>query len=92
MVDFDAFVQSMKNGPEKFVLTDQRDIYKSSGIEITHIDEKIFKASQTLLIDRIVYLINIDTKNYGMETNAKSTPVGKPLLHKDLSGKPCKSG
>ena len=22
-----------------------------------------------------------------MDTNAKSTPVGKPLLHKDLSGK-----
>ena len=26
-----------------------------------------------------------------MDTNAKSTPVGKPLLHKDLSGKPRKA-
>ena len=25
-----------------------------------------------------------------MDTNKKSTPVGKPLLHKDLSGKPRK--
>ena len=28
--------------------------------------------------------------DYGMDKNAKSTPVGKPLLHKYLSGKPRK--
>ena len=30
------------------------------------------------------------TDDYGMETNAKSTPVDKPLFHKDLFGKPHK--
>ena len=66
MVGIDAFVQSMKNGPEKFVLTDEGDINKFIGIEITHIDEKIFKRPQPFLIDRIISLLNIDTNYYGM--------------------------
>ena len=32
MVYIDALVQSMKNGSEKFVLTDKRDINKFLGI------------------------------------------------------------
>ena len=55
---------------------------------VTHIDEKIFKLSQSLLIDRILYLLNIDTNNYYINTNAKSTPVGKALLNKHLCVKP----
>ena len=90
MVDIDVLVQSIKNGPEIFLLTDERDINKFVGIEITHIDQKIFKLSQPLLIDRIISLLNIDTNNYGMDTNAKSTPFGKQLLHQDLTGKPRK--
>ena len=90
MVDIDDFVQSMKNKPEKLVLTGEKDIKKFLGIWITHIDEKRFKVSQPFLIERIISLINIDTDNCGMDTNAKSTPVGNPLLHKDLSVKPCK--
>ena len=35
MVDIHDFVQSMKNGPEKFVLIDEEDINKFLGIEIT---------------------------------------------------------
>ena len=42
------------------------------------------------MIDRIVRFLNIDTSDYGIETNTKPTPVGKPLLHKYLSGKPRK--
>ena len=86
MVDIDAFVQSMKNGPEKFVLTDKGDIKTFLGTEITHIDEKRFEVSQPFLIDWVIFLLNIDTNNYDMDTNAKSTPVGKPLLHKESSG------
>ena len=82
MVDINAFFQSMKNGPGKFVLTDKGDINKFLGIEITHIDENRFKLSQLLLIYRIMSLLNIYTNNYGMDTNAKSKPVGKQLLHK----------
>ena len=82
MVDINAFVQSIKNGPEKFVLTDKG--------YITHIYQKRFKVSQPFLIDRIITLLNIDTNNYGMDTNSNLTSVGKPILHKDLYGKPCK--
>ena len=90
MVHTDDFIQSMKNGPDKFVLTDEGYIKKFFGIEITHIDDKIFKLSETFLIGSIISLLNIDTNNYGMKNNAKSTPVGNPLLHKDLSRKPRK--
>ena len=77
MVDIDAFVQSMKNVPDKFVLIDDGYIIFLLGIEITHIDEKIFKASHIFLIDRIIYLLKIYTNDYGMDTQTKSTPVGK---------------
>ena len=39
------------------------------------------------MIDRIISFLNIDTDDFGLGTNSKSTPIGKPLLHKDLSGK-----
>ena len=69
MVDINAFVQSMKNGPAKFVLTDEGEIKKLLGIEINHIDEKRLKLSQPLLIYMILYLLNIDTNGYGVDTN-----------------------
>ena len=91
MTKIDSFVQSMKDGPENFVLTDEGDIDKFLGIEITHLDDNRFRISQPHLIDRIVSFLEIDVNEYGMETNTKSTPVGKPLLHKDVSGKPRKA-
>ena len=42
------------------------------------------------MIDRITSYLNIDTNYYGMDTDYKSTPVGKPLISKDLLGKPRK--
>ena len=86
----DSFVKSMRTVKENFLLTDEGDINKFLGIEITQLDDKIFKVSQPFLIDRIVIFLDIDTNDYGMETNTKPTPVGKPLLHKDLAGKPRK--
>ena len=38
MVDINAFVQSIKNRPEKFILTDEGYINKFIGVEITHFD------------------------------------------------------
>jgi hypothetical protein len=90
MAQIDAFVTSMKTGKENFVLTDEGDINKFLGIEITQIDNKRFKVTQPFLTDRIINYLGIDTNDYGMETNTKPTPVGKPLLHKDLAGKPRK--
>ena len=80
----------MKNGDENFVLTDEGDINKFLGIEITQLDDKRFKISQPFLTDRIIAFLKINANDHEAETNAKSTPVGKPLLHKDLSGKPRK--
>ena len=78
-------MKSMKYGPEIFLLNDRGDINKFLSIKTTQLDEKRFKISQPYLIDRIVSFLCIDKNNYGMENNAKSTPVGKPLLNKDLS-------
>ena len=90
MKDIDGFVKSMKIRSKNFVLTNEGDINKFLGIETTQLDDKRFKISQPFLIDRITYFININTNNYGMDKNSNSTPVGKPLLSKDLSGKPRK--
>ena len=91
MADINAFVDSMKNGAENFILTDEGDVNKFLGIEITHVDDNRFRISQPHLVDRIVSFLEIDVNEYGMETNAKSTPIGKPLLHNDVSGKPRKA-
>ena len=40
MVDINDFIQSLKNGTEKFILTDEGDKNKFLGIEITHIVKK----------------------------------------------------
>ena len=71
-------------------MTDEGDINKFLGIEITQLDDKRFKISQPFLTDRIIAFLKIDANDHEAETNAKSTPVGKPLLHKNLSGKPRK--
>ena len=90
MQKISALVKSMEVGPKTFTLTDAGDIDKFFGIEINHLDEKRFKISQPVMIDRIISFLNIDMNDFGLGTNSKSTPVGKPLLHKDLSGKPLK--
>ena len=90
MKDIDSFVKSMKSRSENFLLTDEGDINKFLGIEMTQVDDKICKISQHFIIDRITYFHNINTNDYTMDKNAKSTPVGKPLLIKELSGKPHK--
>ena len=89
MIDIDGFIYSMKNGCKNFVLTDKGDIQKFLGIEIIQLDENGFKIYQPFLIKKS-FFPNIDINNYDMDTNAKSTPVGKPLLHKYLSVKPHK--
>ena len=72
------------------IFFDDGDINKFPGIEITQFDDKRFKISQPYMIDRIIFFLEIDANDLNVETNAKSTPVGKPLLHKYLSGKPRK--
>ena len=54
----DSFVKSTKTGKDNFVLTDEGDINKFLGIEITKLDEKRFKVSQPFLIYKIVSILN----------------------------------
>ena len=90
MIDIDGFVESMKNGLENFVLTDEVDIKNFLGIGINQLNKNIFKISQPFRINRIIYYLKIDTNNYGMDTTSKLTPVVKPVLNTYLSGKPHK--
>ena len=80
----------MNYGDKNFVLTDKGGINKFLGIEITQIDDKRFKTSLPYLTDRIIYFLKIDANYHDVYKNAKSTQVGNPLLHKDLSGNPRK--
>ena len=90
MVSIDAFVESIEVRPKTFTLTDEGNIDKFLGIEITHLDHRRFKLLKPFLINRIVSFFKIDSNDYGIGTNSKSTPFGKPFLHKYLYVKPCK--
>ena len=90
MTQINSFVKSIQTDREHFVLTDEGNIDKFLGIEITQIDAKRFKVTQPFLTDQIISFLGIDINDYEMETHPKPTPVGKPLLYKDLAGKPQK--
>ena len=90
METIDAFVRSMKDGPEKFILTDEGDVNKFLGIEITQIDNSSYELSQPFLIDRIVNFLRLCNNQFETDANPSSTPVAKGLLHRDLAGKPRK--
>jgi hypothetical protein len=90
MEDIDAFVESMQKGPENFILTDEGDIDKFLGIEIEQLDDKRFEMKQPFLIERICTTLGLLNNEWDVASNTKATPVGKPVLNKDLSGKPRK--
>ena len=70
MGNINRFVDSMKNGDENFVLTDEGDINKFLGIEMTQLDDKRFKISQPYLTDRIISFLKIDANYHNVDTNA----------------------
>ena len=49
-----------------------------------------FEISQPFLIERIVNTLGLKDNDFEVESNSRTTPVGKPLLNKDLQGKPRK--
>jgi hypothetical protein len=82
----DALIQLLHGGDEHFVLQDKGLIDKYLGMNIKQINANAFELSQPFLIERITTFLGIaDGK-----TNEKLTPVGKPLLNKDLRGVPRK--
>ena len=50
----------------------------------------MFEIVQPFLIVRIVTLLGLANNEFDVPTNGKAMPVGKPLLSKDLEGKPRK--
>ncbi len=68
------------------MLQDEGSIDKYLGVNIKQIDANTFELAQPFLIEQITtFLVIADGK-----TNKKLTPVGKPLLNKDLQGVPRK--
>jgi hypothetical protein len=84
MYQIDALIQLLHGGDGHFVLQDEGSIDKYLGVNTKQIDANAFELSQPFLIERITTLLGIaDGKS-----NEKLTPVGKPLLNKDLNGVP----
>jgi hypothetical protein len=79
-------IQSLHEGGKNFVLQDEGLIDKYLGVDIKQLDSSKFELTQPFLIERVTKLLGIDNG----KTNEKLTPVGKPLLNKDLDGVPQK--
>ena len=84
------FITSMHTGPENFKLTDEGDVNKFLGIEITKLGPDSFELSQPYLIDRLLQFLGLCNNVFATAANPSSTPVAKGLLHRDLAGKPRK--
>jgi hypothetical protein len=90
MTSIDRFITSMHTGPENFKLTDEGDVNKFLGIEITKLGPDSFELSQPYLIDRLLQFLGLCNNAFATAANPSSTPVAKGLLHRDLAGKPRK--
>ncbi len=68
------------------MLQDKGSFNKYLGVKTKQIDANTFELMQLFLIERITAFLGIEKG----KTNEKLTPVGKPLLNKDLQGVPRK--
>ena len=82
----EALITSLHGGTENFILQDEGLIDKYLGVSISQLDDKSFDPTQPFLVKRITAFLGIDKGR----TNEQDTPVGKPLLNKDLNGVPRK--
>jgi hypothetical protein len=79
-------IQSLHEGDENFVLQDEGLIDKYFGVKIKQLDDSSFELTQPILIEQVTKFLGIDNGR----TNENVTPVGKPLLNKDLNGVPAR--
>jgi hypothetical protein len=86
MTCIEQLITSLHDGMENFILQDEGSIDKYLGVNILQLDDSSFHLTQPFLIKHISALLGIDNGR----TNERDTPVGKPLLNKDLNGVPCK--
>jgi len=78
----DTFIRSLSEGCEKFELTDEGNIDKYLGVDITTYCDGSYELKQPFLIKRIVDELNLSI----VDSQKRTTPVAVPLLHKDLAG------
>ncbi|KAL7523161.1 hypothetical protein ACHAWF_000402 [Thalassiosira exigua] len=88
MTDIDKFVGSIQKGSEGFILMDEGNINKFLGIDIRQLDNNKFKMAQPFLIGRIVSLLGLENNEFEVDAMPRQRLLGKPLLNKDLEGKP----
>ncbi len=81
-----GLIQLLHEGDENFVLQDKGSIDKYLRVDIGQQDTSSFELTQLFLIKRITKFFWFDNG----KINKKLTPVGKPLLNKDLDGVPQK--
>jgi hypothetical protein len=72
------------------VLTDEGDVNKFLGIEITKLGSSSFELAQPFLIDHLHQFLGLCNNSFETNANSLSTPVAKGLLHHYLAGKPRK--
>ena len=76
------FIDSLKNGSEQFVFTDEGSMDKYLGVDIQKLDNNDFILRQPFLIQRILEALSIEPS----KTNKRNVPVIGPLLSKDENG------
>jgi hypothetical protein len=84
-LEIEKFIQSLTDGPNKFIYTNKGTMSSYLKVEISrHTEKKGFTLSQTFLIERIIQAINFDpATTKGARGN---TPATYPLLNKDENG------
>ena len=80
----DIFIKSLFEGEENFDLTDEGNIDKYLGVEIVERQDGMYEIKQPFLTRRIINELKLSE----IDSQKRPTLVGKPLLHKDLKGKP----
>ena len=85
-VTLDIIVKSLFDGKENFDLTDEGTLDQHLGIEIRDKSKGSYEMVQPFLIERIIKYVRLDDK----QTQKRTTPVGKPVLFKDLKCLPRK--
>ena len=80
----DIFIKLLFKGEENFDLTDEGSIDKYLGVEIVKRQDRMYKLKQPFLTRCIIDELKLSE----VDSQKRPTPVGKPLLHKDLKGKP----
>ena len=73
-------IESPKNGPENYVLTDERDISNYLGVNIKENSDWTFKLSQSHLVEKIINHVGLEVS---VSLKSIDTTAGKPLMHKE---------